>query len=509
MSKKRIQKLLYYRSSVKTLAIKCYDEQMPNGWDEVKKCIRNWDKEDAYVLGICHNRDLIGDNIWVPSNEKVHYHIIVKMMKCGSDGKIMPKKISTILNALGIVFRPDVDDLLWKNRGIETTDDFVDYTVYLTHDTVEAEKDGKEHYELNEIVSNLSEMEIRQLRDGYIRVTGKVGIKELARLDKIACEIGYKLMDFNEWYEELSFEYRCNLKIETVEKSYYKGVRKRVENNGIVNRLSIFISGAPNAGKTYAIKRALERMGVMVVDASGQRTGQFDDILPSTGGLIVSDDKVPNLLNLADNYICKVYRRNSNNPFWCGEYFIVSSNKSFREWARECGLTSKEIDALESRFFICEVLESDDRSIRRLNCVAFSNRGNPKEQEERKARFIKFKDYLHEEFDKYNPNDNTVDYSNLNDGILEEIDKRNQELERQKQIKTLYEMLNSDGFDGIEEFIVTYLNALDLTEEEIEQERQEGKYLNWHCYNMHENWFTLALKLMHEEYDEEFIDKIP
>ena len=94
MSKKRIQKLLYYRSSVKTLAIKCFDEQMPNGWDAVKKRIRNWDKEDAYVLGICHNRDLIGDNIWVPSNEKVHYHIIVKMMKCGTkpDKRTKPDK---------------------------------------------------------------------------------------------------------------------------------------------------------------------------------------------------------------------------------------------------------------------------------------------------------------------------------------------------------------------------------------------------------------------------------
>lgn len=38
--KEKQKRMLTMRSSVKTLAIKCYEEQMPDGWEAVKERIK-------------------------------------------------------------------------------------------------------------------------------------------------------------------------------------------------------------------------------------------------------------------------------------------------------------------------------------------------------------------------------------------------------------------------------------------------------------------------------------
>ena len=46
----------------------------------------------------------------------------------------------------------------------------------------------------------------------------------------------------------------------------------------------------------------------------------------------------PNLMNMADDYKCQAYRRNSNNSYWTGAYLIVTSNLTFAEWLASCGI---------------------------------------------------------------------------------------------------------------------------------------------------------------------------
>lgn len=70
----------YLRSNVRTLAIKCYEEQMPEGWESVKIKIKQIDKKYLIVIAIKHDRDPDGDNFWAPSTEKPHYHIIVRVV---------------------------------------------------------------------------------------------------------------------------------------------------------------------------------------------------------------------------------------------------------------------------------------------------------------------------------------------------------------------------------------------------------------------------------------------
>lgn len=404
------------RSTTRTLSIKCYEEQMPKGWKEVKRKIRSRNKSKMQVLAILHDNDPDYGDFWGASSIKSHYHIIVRVI-----GK-SPMYVSTILNELGIIFRNPEDETLWKEHGVESIANFANMAMYLTHETEQAMLDGKTIYDIKKIVSNLEPEEINQIRDGYIRVSvGKVGNKEMAQLDAMAYELGWNLGDFGEWYGNLSFMERSNSKMRKVEESYYRGVEKRAEMDDQLVRLCVFIQGDGNTGKTYACKKAFNGKKFIPIEAGGN--GRFDDIKPYTEALIINDDTAPNLLPMTDNYICKVYRRNSNNPYWCGRYFVVTSNKSFEQWALSCGekvyedyhnsIYTKEFEALKSRFYICSAQPYKDGG-HILYCEQPSIRGTKEEQEERLKMFCEFRDKVNASMLSYRPEEQKIDYSNIN-----------------------------------------------------------------------------------------------
>lgn len=412
-------------SSVKTLAIKVYEEQMPHGLQAVIDAIKSADKRIYQVIAIKHDRDYVGDDFFAPSLEKAHYHIIVRI------NDKSPRKVRTILNLLYIVFRPSVDDVLRDQHGLETIRDFTNYTVYLLHKTEQAINDGKSMYEANEFISNLTPDEITQIMDGYTKVSttkSRVTLAELIELDKTAYQLGYDLKDFFGWYGSLPFLVRSHSKMRTIEESYYRGVRVRVTTNNKINRLCIYIQGEPDDGKTYASLNALS--GKQVLTIEGGCTGKFDNLQPSTDAIVVSDDTVPYLLNLADNYMCQVYRRNRNNPYWCGNYLIVTGNLSFEEWVKSCGIKSqKHIDALISRFYICHIEKSFGNKI--LFCDSPSTRGMAETQAERLERFIIFCERFNETIANYIPSKNLVDYSAIT--FLSELKEIAEEEYRQFQ----------------------------------------------------------------------------
>ena len=76
----RKKRLLTMRSTVRTLSIKVYDEQLPRGWNDIKRRIRRTKKSDVQILAIKHHKDFNADDWWEPSNEKPHYHIIVRVL---------------------------------------------------------------------------------------------------------------------------------------------------------------------------------------------------------------------------------------------------------------------------------------------------------------------------------------------------------------------------------------------------------------------------------------------
>lgn len=416
-------------STVYTLALKVYDEQLPCGWGYTCSQIQAIDSRYMQVLAIMHYKDTLGDDFWKPATEKPHYHIILRMAK--SNSRIRVKKA---LEMLGVVFRYDLDDNLLAEKACETAKNFAAYSQYLTHDTEQAILDGKARYDMNDIVSNLQLDEIEQIREGYIRPSAKRKLtqEELTALDKEAYDTGYALKDFDAWYNSLDFNVRSNAKMRVVKESYYRGLDTKMNERIPIVRLCIFIQGPPNTGKTYATSHSIDGE---CLNVSGGGSGKFDNLKASHNGIIIDDDICPNLLNMSDNYVCRAYRRNQNNSVWAGSYLIVTSNLPFLEWLEEChckvfnimnsnkpyqwqdalrcGFLSEQGKALLTRFYICKLVLQPDGT-NRLICEKISDRGSIKEQIIRRDMFINFQYRFNNTIRNYIPRLNAVDYSQVN-----------------------------------------------------------------------------------------------
>ena len=95
---------------------------------------------------------------------------------------------------------------------------------------------------------------------------------------------------------------------------------------------------------------------------------------------------------MCDDRITQAYRRNSNNPYWTGEVFVVTSNKSFLDWCADSGLTVYEFDrknptehaeAMKTRFLEYKVNKIED-----INQIQFTGdlkdlRGEPKVKQQK------------------------------------------------------------------------------------------------------------------------------
>jgi len=393
-------------SKVRDLVIKCYDEQMPKGWSYVKKCIRRQNKANMHVSGICHDEDETYEegSIWLAAVKKRHFHIVVKLIKRGKDGRIIQQEVMTILNKLGIYFRPGEDDKLWIERGIERIDDYVRSITYLPHWTEDARRESKHEYEMKDIVSNLDEAELRQIMDGYINpseANRKVSNAHMEDLKKIAEQKGYALESLEDWLQTLSIAELSSSKLKPVKDAYWYQAQRRIEESKDMLRLCVYIQGEHNVGKSYNSFRALQKLGykVFTVDSGDSNTGKFDALKAEHTAMLVDDATIKDVLSMSDNRICTVYRRNRNNPFWAGEILIVTNNKSFEEWAKQCGVSDEQMEAARSRFYLCHIKNKYDRAI--LICDEPSTRGTRKNQEARRELFEKFQDLMDEGMAEY------------------------------------------------------------------------------------------------------------
>lgn len=421
-SKKTKGRVVSNESKVRTLALKFYAEQLAFGFDFFKKRLMEFDTKQYQIMGIIHNKDEVTDGIWAIATEKPHIHVI---FRCVDRKKSI--RVKQILGALGVKFRRGLDDELWLNRGVETVGNFAAYANYLTHETQEAIDDNKHIYDVSEIFSNLDEDGVKQVREGYTRIVKddiRVTTSDLIALDEKAYELGLSVGNFDEWYNALPFILRANAKMKTIKERYTAGVAERVKNKIEVVRTCIFIQGAPNTGKTYASEMAIPSKDILTVRGGG--SGKFDSLRPDHGGILIDDDVCPNLLNMTDNYTCYTYRRQSNNSVWSGDYFVVTSNKSFEEWLEDCNLNiynhyspsgrkqggyNAHYYAMKSRFFICSVDEKD--GINQLKLESPSTRGTVEEQKQRVDKFVKFRNKFNETIKTYQPKNDSFDYSDI------------------------------------------------------------------------------------------------
>ena len=202
---------LTLESSVRSLSIKIYAEQMQYGLPFLINAVLTADPKVYQIEMMKHDRDTLTDDFYLPAIEKEHYHILVRLANRQS------RRLKTILNLLGIYFRPGIDDEMRDNHALETIDHFDGYTLYLMHETPDAIADGKEPYDITEFISNLTKDEIQNIIDGYAAASTKHRLthEELVALDEKAYQLSYELKDFNKWYGSQSFDVRSHSKMKT------------------------------------------------------------------------------------------------------------------------------------------------------------------------------------------------------------------------------------------------------------------------------------------------------
>ena len=404
-------------STVPTLAIKVYMEQVEGGIEALKGRVFAIETKEYWIWGIVHDKDLNADEIFEPAFKKPHVHVWV-VRKATKKGNIIDRrKVSTILNMLGIKFRPGLDDELWRNRGVEPIKNIPDCVAYATHETKQCELEGKEVYDRDEIFSNLSKDELDQIREGYTRISAvaqKADLKTQAELAELAYKIGYTgEQDWKEFEKGLPTMLQRGSAYLWLRRKYAEGMAQRFEENRSLVRLSIFIQGPQNVGKTTGARKAIEAMGLSCYEVSdGGKTGRWDRLTPAHDALLVDDTTINDVLGMADNKVIEVYRRNGENPYFCGRLFVVCSNINFEDWLKACNVQDRQKEAARSRFYLCRVIEENGEP--RLVVDEHSARGTTAEQAKRMEMFLQFAKPMESSMREYKAiKKEKVDYSPL------------------------------------------------------------------------------------------------
>lgn len=370
MSKKAGIKLTM-RSNVKTLSLKFYAEQIGLEPDATSEQIRNYFEpvrdtfkekfpEDDLCIFI-HDKDSNKDDVWEPSIEKLHVHVIWR-----THGK--PAHVSTVLNRVNVHFRKGLDDNLIINHGIETINNFKDMVEYLPHKTSQARKDGKHEYEWSEMITTYSMDELLAFDNSYVP-TAKLDAAQVLMDESYKAgfeRIGW--MNLRKKYKNDPVTYDKLITKKMFRARYNDGVDDYVSDHHFIPRAAIFIQGSKNVGKSYAVDTFFQNCHrddegspfYTFTLKSGQGTGKFDELDASYDAMVVDDCYVPTLLSLADTAPAKLYRRNSDNQYFVGEWLVILSNKDLFTYCKEVchiGEGGEDISAILSRFYEFKVID--------------------------------------------------------------------------------------------------------------------------------------------------------
>lgn len=386
------------------------EEELEKAWEILQETIRTFPKDKWQIVAIYQYRDP-AEKGWSDEFDKPHIHVAIRCIERYTEGshKGETKQIhvNTFLNELEIKYQIKGDHTedknLWDNAGVIYCADFAERVLYLLHKTPEAKAAGKEPYELEELVSNLTIDEIKKVLEGYVNPSDalrKVTPKQLAELAKEAFDLGWNLRDYDAWFDKLPFNIMSQMKMKTIKERYDRGVDLRLKELGAIPRLSVFIQSPPAMGKTYAAKYACDQMGLEYLPIEAGGTGKFDDLTVTHGAIVVDDETLPHPLAMADTKYCRVYRRNRGNRPWLGKLLVITSNYSFDKWIEKCGIKDEEEkEAAKSRFYICQLEEVD--GVNMLVCNSRAKRGAPQLKREIREMYEKFRDFFNESLAKY------------------------------------------------------------------------------------------------------------
>lgn len=363
----------HYESQLRPIA----DKYVPLFFTQIQSI----DNTKMEVAGICHDRDHLTNDFFLPALEKRHYHILG--FAVGDYGY----KLRSWLNTLGIAFDNETDSIF---KSIETVSHKCEMLRYLTHDTEEAIKDGKYHYTDDELITNLDTDTLNRYRSRFFSLTTKaLSFGEISELADNFYNLGYSAQSFDNSYNALAAHLRLDKNLKSMLRdTYQQGLVDNVNNDPEIDRLCIYIEGQGNTSKSYSAFHACKELYGSVFTVDGGRTGSFDDYQIDTQSLVVNDYFLPNILNVCDNKKAKLYRRNKNNPYCLARVVVVTGNKPFSQWLSDCNISdSSQAQAMGTRFFICRMEQCGEYHQARLVRMPKTVRGD---YEAKVLRFLTF-----------------------------------------------------------------------------------------------------------------------
>lgn len=303
-------------------------------FNKVKK-----ESEDFVVILIKHDKDEVTDGVWEVATAKPHYHLLFKV----KDYK-KRTKASTVLNRLGIKFDKDRDEELVKGHGLEVPEYFENYAKYLIHNTVQARKDNKYEYSVDDLVMNISVDEYHDLTavsQSKLKLSKREVDEYVRDLIPYIQSAGESFKDWEILYDDLPLDVKRNSRdVKILQDKYNLGLRKGIESHGPLPKVNIYVKGTANSGKSYASLEVLRKLG-RTHEINGGKTGKFDTMTSDKKCLIVDDNTVSDVLNLFDYKPAMTYRRGSGNAVCMTTTNIVTSNLDFNEWLLDCGVDAE------------------------------------------------------------------------------------------------------------------------------------------------------------------------
>lgn len=296
-----------------TLAAKFYAEQLVIDITELYKRIREIDPDEFEIIIILH----------CDPGTKPHFHLIIKAK--GGKGT----RTGRILKLLGIRFRSGIDDTLMKEHGLETCGDYVLYIRYLLHKSPGAKKKGKQEYNIEDLVSNLSYDCIQSKLDG-IENSNPFEILQIE-----AEELGYNLGNLMNWISFKKLNNLSNSKIKRLMKAYTDGVEKRSFEGATIDRMCICIAICTiikdrdfiREAVCEAAKEALDESFIVVSSPENKNIGSINPLTRAIiykGANLSSDKKeIEYVKNIADDQLSRVRVQGGKGSFWIGDTVVT------------------------------------------------------------------------------------------------------------------------------------------------------------------------------------------
>lgn len=359
------------------------------------KSKRHWEVE-----AICHDRDEVAnpDDMFAPAIVKPHFHVIIR------DANNRRFFVETVLKALGLHYQKEDSELFYEH-GCTTVADFNAYSVYLTHETEQAKKDGKELYDLSEVMTNMSLDELKDIRAGYSRLQSKSKLSDhdWNELANYASKLGDELGDFDAWSKSvLTFAQRTGRKFKALQDEFNKHLTDAVDDSPDLVRCCILISGNANDGKSWTTTHALQNLGEKIYPARSS-SGKYDGLQSTATAMTFDDRMITDALNVTDNRAVVLHGRGTGgDKAWLGRYVVVTTNLPIGDFFNNQVRFNSQIDAIKSRFYTC-ILVYDYYGHGHLEVVDACTRGTAKDIQARNDLFTRFADEFNKLIANYHP----------------------------------------------------------------------------------------------------------